>query len=360
MKDFLKKLLWGFLLFGGSSAVAASFTLTGRLANGFEKLAESASYEATLALYDSPTATEVLWARRVTLYPNKEGLYQVEVGDASEPAAVAARCETLAELFADRSRGTYFVGLDIVGEGECEPRQRLVSVPFARTADNVYTATGDLTVGGAGNTAAKLQVSNLVVTEDVEVPHLEIEQKGGALTVQQLEAGVSLTIQGTLKIEGNLKLTGELAATNNGTVAISAPGVIPVGGIVIWTQSKIPDGWAICDGQNNTPDLRGRFVMGTLSTELVATGGVAAVTLTVDNLPRHKHGFKQSVAKKTTQNWAWSDYDETGGSVWADYNKGATYFSGTTSSNPGAADKKVEPHENRPPYYAVYYIMRTR
>lgn len=39
---------------------------------------------------------------------------------------------------------------------------------------------------------------------------------------------------------------------------------VPRGAILIWAgqKSDIPPGWALCDGTNGTPDLRGRFVVG--------------------------------------------------------------------------------------------------
>ncbi len=43
-----------------------------------------------------------------------------------------------------------------------------------------------------------------------------------------------------------------------------APDVFPPGGIIMWSglEADIPKGWALCDGANGTPDLRGRFVLG--------------------------------------------------------------------------------------------------
>ena len=40
--------------------------------------------------------------------------------------------------------------------------------------------------------------------------------------------------------------------------------IVPVGSILMWSGSvgSIPIGYALCDGQNGTPDLRGRFVLG--------------------------------------------------------------------------------------------------
>jgi Tfp pilus assembly protein FimT len=39
---------------------------------------------------------------------------------------------------------------------------------------------------------------------------------------------------------------------------------VPVGIVSLWygTIGNIPSGWALCDGNNSTPDLRDRFVVG--------------------------------------------------------------------------------------------------
>lgn len=67
----------------------------------------------------------------------------------------------------------------------------------------------------------------------------------------------------------------------------------PIGGIIMWhgSAANIPEGWALCDGQNGTPDLRGRFVVGAGGTHSPNTsGGSDSVTLSVSNLPVHDHG----------------------------------------------------------------------
>lgn len=53
-----------------------------------------------------------------------------------------------------------------------------------------------------------------------------------------------------------LKVTPDLVDTNFG--------LIPRGGIIMWsgTINTIPTGWALCNGQNGTPDLRDRFIVG--------------------------------------------------------------------------------------------------
>src|SRR5690554_5897142 len=59
--------------------------------------------------------------------------------------------------------------------------------------------------------------------------------------------------------------------------------VVPTGGIILWSGpiANIPAGWALCNGDNGTPDLRNRFIVGAGSTYSVGdTGGTDSVTLT--------------------------------------------------------------------------------
>lgn len=66
----------------------------------------------------------------------------------------------------------------------------------------------------------------------------------------------------------------------------------PSGGIVLWSGivSNIPSGWVLCDGQNNTPDLRGKFIIGAGgSYNPSVTGGSETVTLTTQQIPSHSH-----------------------------------------------------------------------
>jgi trimeric autotransporter adhesin len=52
------------------------------------------------------------------------------------------------------------------------------------------------------------------------------------------------------------------------------------------------DGWALCNGNNGTPNLTDKFVMGTNSSaSLETTGGTNSYALTTNQLPSHTHGF---------------------------------------------------------------------
>ncbi|MGO7512471.1 hypothetical protein ACC677_08600 [Rhizobium ruizarguesonis] len=91
------------------------------------------------------------------------------------------------------------------------------------------------------------------------------------------------------------KTRGTLAL-NQGDL-VEAPFGVPRGTIIAWYPQNnalrsdasgamsivVPDGWAICDGDQNTPDLTDHFIQGTYSPEnLGATGGSPAHTHTGD------------------------------------------------------------------------------
>lgn len=68
--------------------------------------------------------------------------------------------------------------------------------------------------------------------------------------------------------------------------------LMPSGGIIMWSGSAgaIPSGWVLCDGNNSTPDLRGKFVIGAGGSYSVGnTGGNASIALTSDQIPSHTH-----------------------------------------------------------------------
>lgn len=128
--------------------------------------------------------------------------------------------------------------------------------------------------------------------------------------------------------------------------AAPAAAVVPIGGIILWSGARnaIPTGWALCNGQNGTPDLRDRFIIGAgLAYTVGATGGEETVTLTGKQMPAHTHSIGvASIAQKS------------GGTFRAgtgNYYAGVSGESGETGQ--GAA------HNNMPPYYALCYIMRT-
>jgi microcystin-dependent protein len=172
------------------------------------------------------------------------------------------------------------------------------------------------------------------------------------------------------------KLDG-LTATTAQLNAIAATGGIPSGGIIMWSGavSAIPAGWVLCNGSNSSPDLRNRFVVGAGSTYAVnATGGTDSVSLSTANLPAHNHSFSGTGTTNTTgahvhaSGWygprgasgqaiifASNDPNDGNVNTGSAGNHSHTVSVSGTTNNTGSGSA----HENRPPYYALAYIMKT-
>ena len=144
--------------------------------------------------------------------------------------------------------------------------------------------------------------------------------------------------------------------------------------IVMWSgsQSNIPSGWVLCDGNNGTPDLRNRFIVGAGSTYGVnSTGGEATHTLSVAEMPSHGHDISGNV--NVSLNYQYNDIHlpATTGSVATGigewfydghnplYYKTLSIFNSNTSNLSIANTGSSQPHNNLPPYYALCYIMKT-
>ena len=119
------------------------------------------------------------------------------------------------------------------------------------------------------------------------------------------------------------------------------------GMIILWSGAAdaIPTGFVLCDGNNSTPNLSGRFVVGYDASnsdyDVNDTGGAESVTLTVNQIPSHTHNLLFGIGAFGGSSGAQTPRD-----------------SGTTSGriqNTGGGQS----HENRPPYYALCYIMKT-
>ena len=151
---------------------------------------------------------------------------------------------------------------------------------------------------------------------------------------------------------------------------------VPKGTIVMWSGSinAIPTGWSLCDGQVGTPDLRGRFIVGYEEESddygtIGNTGGAEKVLLTANQsgLPAHSHGItiKESgahthgiatgTATTSTAVGAQKANNEYGGFNTAS----AGTHTHSATINPVAAQQARSPHENRPPYYVLAYIIKT-
>lgn len=142
---------------------------------------------------------------------------------------------------------------------------------------------------------------------------------------------------------------------------------VPSGVIMMWSgsNSSIPSGFVLCNGSNGTPDLRDRFVVGSGSFyNTGATGGDNSVTLSISQIPSHNHSASSSV---TDPGHTHSFKGATGSSgsgtssrdsVPETQQTGSSTTGISVSTSIGNTGGTLS-HENRPPYYALAYIMKT-
>ena len=305
-----------------------SFAYNGRLLDEKGHVLSRLNHTIVFRLYDQASGGTPLWACTNSVLLSADGQFSVEL------AGKTVSGESLGSLFAANSQNSLYLGLTVDNDdGEISPRQKLLSVPKAVWASDCEGSKGNVAVAGActGGTAdtGTTSANSVVVTNALTCGSLV----SGSMSVGSGQSSASLSVGGT----------------------VSGKGVIPVGGIIVWSGSaaRIPNGWVLCNGQSSngrtTPDLRDRFIVGAGGGYKVgAKGGEATHKLTIDEMPSHTHQDKfygADVALVYKKN----NYF---------YNQAAKYDLQNTAETESKGGNK--PHNNLPPYYALCYIMRVK
>lgn len=208
-----------------------------------------------------------------------------------------------------------------------------------------------------------------------------------ALGINVSGAGVGVTAK-----------TGGGIRVDSAGLAVDMTRVLPIGIILMFSGSTIPAGWVLCDGANNTPDLRDRFVLGGTLAEngtekskvsgppggkkfdVTTTPVEPAITVNVDNfqlteahIPSHLHlgGIqmrgdfdithygRQGVSNTNTHMFATNAADGifTGG---ANLAKTSPYGGGQAHKHGATGRQNSHSHTANivPPYCILVFIMK--
>ena len=192
------------------------------------------------------------------------------------------------------------------------------------------------------------------------------EEKAGALRV-----GAAWGVPGIYSQKGDVVVGSESKKIwLNGAVradSFSGMGAVPVGAILMWSGAadKLPAGWALCNGQKvgvvQTPDLQSRFIVGYDANNpqykvIGSKGGEATHKLQANEIPGHVHRLGEEIAFAPQHDHKWAGSSTT----WAQ--QMSSLYAGRKdkkqeNTGPLIANQDAAPHENRPPYYVLAYIM---
>ena len=318
----------------GAGAIETSIAYQGVLRDAQGQKLTTKSHMITFRLYTQASGGTAIWGRALSVNLDDEGLFNVELKDDGAPVDGATYAGLAAALASARG-GTLYVGLEVAdSSGEIQPRQKIIMTPYASWAADVTAATGDFSVGG------KATLSSADVTGNLSV------------------AGRT-TLGGDVVFNNNVTVAGGINVRNTGT--LSGYGTIPIGGIIMWSgrRGSIPDGWALCNGSNGTPDLRGKFIMGVSNlSESDSTGGRENVTLSVGNLPAHNHMYAGDdhvdYIHDSNYNAGNNVVSRPGGYDATSSNSGLGTIYRTSNTGSGQAFSIL------PPYYKLAFIMRVK
>ena len=353
----MKKLIFAMAVVAAGAASAVSFSYQGalRTETGGPIPAKDSNKTITFRLYDSPTDGKLLWGREYAVHLDTNGLFNVELSDTTGSQSTVPKPFTndLAYVLANYAgeSSSLYIGLFVQGSsGEIRPRQKLLNVPSAgfaadvATAKNGFTVTGKAVVNGAAEVKGTLTVGT--------------DLKDGK------DSG--LTVNGGLNVaSGGLTVKDDKLTFANG-------GIVPKGGIIMWSgpANQIPDGWALCDGNNKRPNLKGRFIVGydpddrTYNYNVVGNiGGQPSVKLTGDQAPlrEHSHSYWANIQQKMKNGQpATENYDKQYDApvLPADKLSNQCTFLYETTKASGSDTDVVQAHENRPPYYVLCFIIK--
>jgi hypothetical protein len=296
------------------------------------------------ALYTQPTEDVPLWSATFSgaeapITPDHNGVFTVELNDGFTPQGLP---QTFFETLALVPTTPLYLGIT-VGKGtkELSPRQQILSVPYAATATTAEGNAQDFTAQGL-ITSSDLAINNALTLETLAVS--DLTELTDMVEVESLELS-------TLTVAQETTFMDEVSAeTIEGEWALPIGSILPFFG----TDDAIPEGWALCNGENGTPNLNDCFLLGAddHTYPFNQTGGNKTLTLEAKHLPEHTHSHTRTIYSELYN--FWGEEDDTGWDRWSR----RVAHSRTSSSGEGLSSSH-QAIEILPPYLYLRYIMRT-
>ena len=255
------------------------------------------------------------------------------------------------------------------------------------TSGEILESTGSGTRWIAANTTSVANAINVGVTEVSDSNDKFVSFFNGNSGNLPNQVDANLKYNASTNVLSAVKFSGDGSLlTNIQAGQVQGNSIFVSGMIILWsgTIASIPTGFVLCDGQNNTPDLRDKFIIGArednsgvaksnIEGSLTQSGGSKdAIIVSHDHTVNHNHGFTTGSDGAHSHSYtrfsgtARVDNDETHqrlngstsdttGSAGSHSHSGTTNNSNPTTSSSGSSSSNA----NLPPYFALAYIMKT-
>lgn len=224
-----------------------------------------------------------------------------------------------------------------------------------KNAIRVVTNQGDIRFFTDSNSGGDWDKAKLTIKPD------------GKVGIGNTNPSETLEVKGTIKAESITPKS--IKAESITAESIVGKGAFVVGMIIMWNgnENNIPQGWVLCDGNNGTPDLRKRFIMGAGDGISPKDKGdpdshnhiidVPSGKGTTNSAGSHNHKFPSAWYPRGLDDGKWSGIDA--GST--DPRNVTTQDSGEHSHsvtiNAYQISSQAYTGENRPRWYALCFIM---
>ena len=170
-------------------------------------------------------------------------------------------------------------------------------------------------------------------------------------------------------------LAGYVYKVSPTRIQLQAVDALPKGSIITYTGdlNKLPGNWHLCDGEDGTPNMKDLFVVGAGNQYALGDiGGTSSTYLSNEEAGTHYHYFGQNNYNNQGNLATSSRYVSGNNFKWHSGMLGLKGWNGRGhgSSNAPVNGRPVNlvttlayntdnlPHENRPPFYAIYFIIK--
>jgi len=245
-----------------------------------------------------------------------------------------------------------------------------------------------ITAGATASIAVGINTGQHLLMDSDEMMAKNNLTSAGILNFQKEEGVVAVRLLTTSTNSTVLQANGSIDATNKGKIREHGYDLLPTGSIAMWYSTTIPAGWAICDGGSypsvldpaifiSTPNLIGKFLVGAGGNNpIVAGGSYPLADLGGTNTSNHTHPIDPpnvvTGASTSHTHTGTTDASDThtvcAGACPVDFASGAHTHTYTTDSEASHTHNMDIPNlptsggpsvnENRPPYFALIYIMK--